>query len=87
VFHCKLASPFSISQRDETHTVGSATGAESDGQWVIACCCSVLSSIVRLDRHIPRKHTVLSAMARVVPFLNRSAPVARKGQEAKHEAS
>jgi hypothetical protein len=58
-----------------------------DGEPVIACCRGFLSSIGRIDRHIPRKHSIFPTIARVVSFLNHVCAVARKGQEAKHEAS
>jgi hypothetical protein len=58
-----------------------------DGEPVIACRRGFLSSIGRIDRHIPRKHSIFPMIARVVSFLNHVCAVARKGQEAKHEAS
>jgi hypothetical protein len=58
-----------------------------DGEPVIACRRGFLSSIGRIDRHIPRKHSIFPTIARVVSFLNHVCAVARKGQEAKHEAS
>lgn len=50
-----------------------------DGEKVIACCRGFFSSIRRTSRCIQQKRVVFGAMARVVPFLKPSAPVARKG--------
>jgi hypothetical protein len=54
-----------------------------DGEPVIACRRGLLSSIGRIERHIPRKPLIFTTITRVVSFLNHVGAVARKGQEAK----